>query len=231
MDAHNPFVHGEPGVNGVGGGQSGQARPEDECPFAKPFPPGFDDCVAYSPVEFVGLDTKFEPLRPVWTCGHLEAGQTPGLAASYYGRCRLGTAAERARWGAQLEQERVRALKELFLDLNAVIEPLLAHLWAAKGQQLRAGGDAATTQRLEETQRSCLVPLFAYVDANAARMNALGLPADAFTALFDEAAQHLVRSSSSSPIFQIPDEILDRFPEEIRVFFRPQPELMSAKGT
>src|ERR1700724_475081 len=36
------------------------ARPDDECPYPKPFPADFDACPAYQPRQFIPLDTLYQ---------------------------------------------------------------------------------------------------------------------------------------------------------------------------
>jgi hypothetical protein len=47
-------------------------RPDDECPYPRPFPADFNSCPAYQPRQFIPLDTLYQPLDPVLTCRHLE---------------------------------------------------------------------------------------------------------------------------------------------------------------
>ena len=50
---------------------SRHARPADECPYPKPFPPDFVDCPAYQATQMVTLDLSHRPLGSVMTCRHL----------------------------------------------------------------------------------------------------------------------------------------------------------------
>jgi hypothetical protein len=73
---------------------------EDRCPYEKPFPPGFDDCPAFRPVQFQPRNLHEEPLPPVLTCRHLGAGWS-SESDSFYPRCALGDAEARRRWAAE----------------------------------------------------------------------------------------------------------------------------------
>ena len=72
-----------------------QPSPADRCPYRRPFPEGFDECGAYQPAPFVGLDTHNNPLPMVWSCRNLRAGEYP--AGGHYARCALGGPTARLR--------------------------------------------------------------------------------------------------------------------------------------
>jgi len=74
------------------------SRPTDACPFERPFPVDFDECPAFEERRFVGLDLRHEPLEPVRTCEHLTVGKVDNR---HYGRCTLGSFAERLAWVRQ----------------------------------------------------------------------------------------------------------------------------------
>lgn len=73
------------------------SRPADACPHQRPFQPGFDACETFQAQTWVPLDSHFHPLKPQGTCRHLTVGR---LAGSFYPRCALGDAMERARLAA-----------------------------------------------------------------------------------------------------------------------------------
>src|SRR5256714_3877056 len=120
-------------------------RPDDECPYPKPFSEYFDDCPAFQPRQFIPLDTMYQPLEPVLTCRHL---QTQALALHrhrWYASCALGDAESRRRWVAELGVVRLERIRSLQGRLGAAIAPYTPRLWNLKGQQLRAihdGGDS-----------------------------------------------------------------------------------------
>lgn len=70
------------------------ARPADACPYQRPFPQDFDACGTFEAQTWIPLNSQFEPLRPQCTCRHLTIGRGAG---SYYPRCALGDASDRAR--------------------------------------------------------------------------------------------------------------------------------------
>jgi len=71
-------------------------EPSDECPFPRPFLEAFGDCPLFQPVLIHPTDAANRPLKPIWTCAHLQvASRTRG---GWYASCALGDAAGRARW-------------------------------------------------------------------------------------------------------------------------------------
>jgi hypothetical protein len=204
-------------------------RPADECPYPKPFAADFDDCSAYRPSEYVGLDTQYQPLPAVWTCRHLQVGVMPGMASSHYARCRLGTAEQRQAWVAGLLADRVAALRDLSREISVVVGPQLRDLWRAKGRQLSSAFDPQAAAELQKAvdEISNLIEIF--LDENQDRMTGLGLPPEATRALIREALAEWVRSpTAEASALELSDESLDRFPPEIRDFLRPPSRPSSA---
>jgi hypothetical protein len=77
------------------------APDEDVCPYQKPFPPGFHDCPAFTPVDFVPVDLRSRPLPPVLSCAHLMAALRDGQPGRLFPACRLGSADDRVRWAKE----------------------------------------------------------------------------------------------------------------------------------
>jgi hypothetical protein len=74
-------------------------RPADECPYPKPFTPGFAECPAYQAIQMITMDLSDRPLGPVLTCGHLVSRLMPNTDYRWYGACGIGDAEARRRWG------------------------------------------------------------------------------------------------------------------------------------
>jgi hypothetical protein len=79
----------------------GHARPQNECPWPRPFPRGFRQCPAYVARAFVPVDTNERPLNPTITCAHLVGHPLPDRVGGWYAACALGDAAARLRWVSQ----------------------------------------------------------------------------------------------------------------------------------
>jgi hypothetical protein len=74
---------------------NGSSRPADECPFARPFPEGFNECATFRPQPFVPTDMKDRPLAPMLTCSHLVTRTLGNGKVGWYAACGLGDAAAR----------------------------------------------------------------------------------------------------------------------------------------
>jgi hypothetical protein len=77
------------------GKPAGSLRPADECPFARPFPEGFDECPTFGPQPFVPIDMSYRPLPPMLTCTHLLSRTLPKGKVGWYAACKLGDEAAR----------------------------------------------------------------------------------------------------------------------------------------
>src|ERR1700737_3498588 len=117
-------------------------RPDDECPYPKPFPADFDACPAFQARQFIPLATLYQPLEPVLTCRHLE---TRSMTQRYrwYGACALGNSDARPRWPRQVGGARLERIRAVQRELGAAIAPYTTRLWELKGQQLRATRDGS----------------------------------------------------------------------------------------
>lgn len=199
--------------------------PADACPYPRPFPPGFRDCPAYRSARLLPFDSRYRPLKPERTCQHLEVGATQA-AGRYYARCAVGTAADRQRW-ADPERERLLAVAE---GLSRVVEERLGalteELWTAKARQLAAfegsGGDAAAaTADLEAVARRFLVGIEALLTEEIDRLEQLNLPVATCMELFREIfARWVPQRSAETP--RVPDELVERFPEQAWWLLRPR---------
>jgi len=65
----------------------------DVCPFARPFPAGFDGCPEFESTAFVATDLSHRPLGEQVTCRNLKVGGS--MTRGYYPRCGVGWPARR----------------------------------------------------------------------------------------------------------------------------------------
>jgi hypothetical protein len=202
-------------------------RPADECPFPKPFPSDFDDCPAYQPSEFIGLDLQYHPLPPVWTCSNLEIKAFTSGSHGFYGRCRLGDAAARMRWVHELHSTRLDKIRHLQREFGEVLSPGLSELWALKGRQLRAMRSPTedtnvATVELEAFVRRMLTDIETFLEERMDILREANLPLNALMEIMEDALTELVQQPTSAATWRIPDHILERFPEDVRILFRPE---------
>lgn len=201
-------------------------RPADACPYARPFPPGFRDCPAYRSARLMPFDSRYRPLKPERTCQHLEVGSR-SAAGRYYARCAVGTAEDRQHW-RDPERERLVAEAE---ELSEVMELRMGAqteaLWLLKARQLQAmespngGGAEAATVELERACRSYLVDFEALMEEEMERLDRLNLPLATVVELIREILLRWIpQRSGEQP--SIPDELVERFPEQAWWLLRPR---------
>jgi hypothetical protein len=200
-------------------------RPDDECPYRKPFPAEFDDCPAFQPRQFIPLDTLYQPLDPVLTCRHLE---TRALAQRYrwYAACALGNPEARVGWARQVGVARLERIRAVQREIGAATAPYTTRLWELKGQQLKAlrdGRDAepATTE-LRRLAAEMAAELDQFLRERSSAFAEIEMPIDAARQLIVAAIDRFISTQFAAEIsFEVPDDLLQRFPEPVRAFFRP----------
>jgi hypothetical protein len=202
---------------------AGEARPTDECPYHRPFPEDFDDCPAYAARRYVPFDSLHHPLRPIWTCNFLSPRRAANRAHGYYASCTLGDAADRLAWVESLRGERLAQVTRLQRQTAAVAEPFLAEVYAAKARQLEATGTRlGATAELEVLLRRVEAKIAEFIDDNRAEFEAAGLPADPCKEVMTLAVRAaLERRHLGSVSFEPPDDLLQKFPVEIRPLLFP----------
>ena len=201
------------------------SRPEDECPYPKPFSDHFDNCPAFQARQFIPLDTLYQPLQPVLTCRHLET-RSMTQRHRWYGACALGNADGRRHWARQVGVARLERIRAMQRELGAAIAPYTIRLWALKGQQLRAfrdGADAGpATIELRELAGQVTVELEQFLQKRSAAFAGVDMPIDAARRLIAVAIERFIDTTFAAEIsFEVPNDILQRFPEPVRAFFRP----------
>jgi hypothetical protein len=200
-------------------------RPDDECPYPKPFPEDFTDCPAYQARQFIPLDTLYQPLEPVLTCRHLETRTLPERHR-WYAACALGDAGARREWARQVGVARLERIRTVQRELGAATAPYTAHLWELKGQQLRAlrdGRDAApATAELRRLAGEMRAELDQFLAERGSAFAEIDMPIEAARQLIIVAIDRFISTQFAAEIsFDVPDDVLQRFPEPVRTFFRP----------
>jgi hypothetical protein len=201
-------------------------RPDDECPYPKPFSEHFDDCPGFQARQFIPLDTLYQPLEPVLTCRHLET-RPMTERHRWYGACALGNSDARSHWARQVGVARLERIRAVQRELGAAIAPYTTRLWELKGQQLRAfrdGGDAGpATIELRRLAGEMTAELDQFLHKRSAAFTEIDMPIDAAGKLIQVAIDRFIDTQYASEIsFEVPDDILQRFPESVRTFFRPE---------
>ena len=202
--------------------------PADRCPFIRPFPHGFTDCPTYQPSQYVALSTHYEAMEPIWSCNHLEVSELTAGSHRHYARCRLGTEADRAAWVTTMRADRIEALRRTGEELAAIGAGLGAELVAAKGRQLqqRWGSpefDAATAE-LQAAAQAWLTAADAFLEEKAGALAVMGITPTATSDLLHELLEGYVdQRTAETPT--VTEAMLERFPREQWVLFRPDLEV------
>jgi len=200
-------------------------RRADGCPYPKPFPADFDECPAYQSRQFIPLDTLYQPLEPVLTCRHLETRALPERHR-WYAACALGDQEARRRWANQVGMARLERIRAVQRELGAAIAPYNKRLWELKGQQLRAIRDgrdpAPVTAELRKLAGRMATELDQFLREHSAGFAEIDMPTEAARQLIHVAIDRFIDTQFATEIsFEVPDDVLKRFPEPVRTFFRP----------
>ena len=194
--------------------------PADRCPYAKPFPDDFAECPAYQPTRFIPLDTAFRPLKPIWSCAHLDVGRIDGRA---YTLCRLGSAEARQEWAARIRSERLERWRAVAREFGEALMEPLATLYAAKARQVAGRGTPEGKEADRELRRAVKAFLdldFEMMDGRATELEAIGFPVAAMKVVTKDAMDKLLARSQVFGGYEPPAELLAPFSAEIADFVR-----------
>lgn len=200
-----------------------QTEPDHaRCPFSRAFTPGFRECGAFTPVEFVPLDTHYRPLAPVLTCRHLEIGDDG--SGGFYPRCALGSAQSRQAWVATVGSERLERLRTLSLEYREWVRPKLSALWEKKAPMLAAGSASAVAGALKRELDAAVAELIeaahTWIAAHGESLVQAGLEPELLRDLVDTSTQAWVETSLAGVDYRIPDDLLGQFPKPVQTFIR-----------
>lgn len=200
-------------------------RPDDECPYPRPFPADFDSCPAYQARQFIPLDTQYQPLEPVVTCRHLE---TRALTQRHrwYAACALGDVKARTEWVKQVGAARLERIRAVQRELGAAIAPYSTRLWELKGQQLLAVRDGRdpepATSELRRLGGQITDEVSRFVKGHSQELAAIEMPLEATMQLVRAAVDRFVDTHFATEVtLEVPGDLLKRFPEPVQSFFRP----------
>jgi len=199
---------------------SRHARPADECPYPKPFPPDFVDCPAYQATQMVTLDISHRPLGSVMTCRHLESRLMPNTNYRWYGACVLGDAEARRRWSNAVGVDRLHDISTLRQEVSALSLPYLQRLIELKN--MPAGNNPlAHTRQIQGVVDDFMTKMTFLLRERKSVLDQLHLPLEACIRLLGIAIDRFVQHGLTDAEWQVPDEVLVLFPDDIRAYFRP----------
>jgi len=198
----------------------GHLRPADECPYPKPFPPHFTECPAYQAIQMVTLDLSHRPLGAVLTCRHLESRLMPNTNYRWYGACVLGDAEARRRWSNAIGVDRLHDISTLRQEVSALSLPYIQRLIELKGMPAGAN-PVAHTRQIQGVVDDFMTKMTALLRERKAVLDQLHLPLDACIRLLGIAIDRFVKQGLTESEWEVPDEVLALFPDDVRAYFSP----------
>jgi DNA-binding CsgD family transcriptional regulator len=197
------------------------ARPADECPYPKPFPPDFMDCPAYQATQMVTLDISHRPLGSVMTCRHLESRLMPNTNYRWYGACVLGDAEARRRWSNAVGVDRLHDISALRQEVSALSMPYIQRLIELKATTV-TDNPVAHSRQLQGVVDEFVTRMTSLLRERKQVLDDLHLPLEACIRLLGIAIDRFVKQGLTEGEWEVPDEILVLFPDDVRAYFRPR---------
>jgi hypothetical protein len=168
----------------------------------------------------VTLDLSHRPLGSVITCRHLESRLMPNTNYRWYGACLLGDAEARHRWSNAVGADRLRAISTLRQEVSALSVPYVQQLLDMKNAPIE--DPLAHTRQLQGMVDDFMTKVTALLRERQAMLDQLHLPLDACVRLLALAIDRVVQHGTSETEWEVPDEILALFPDDIQAYFRPR---------
>ena len=203
------------------------ARPDDACPYPKPFTADFNECPSYQTRHAIVLDSQNRPLRTIWSCRHMQSRQVAKETGHYYGSCQLGDARGRQAWVQRIGPDRIRGVQRLRPEVMPIAQAFVDEMAVLKSRQLeafRTGGDVQSVQaqmRLEgQKYLRRLEPLLRERQPllEAAQMPLEGVMQLARQWVEEFLSETWARSTGEQ---HLPDDLLSALPDSVRVFYAP----------
>ena len=198
-----------------------QPRPSDECPYPKPFPPDFADCPAYQATQMVTLDISHRPLGSVMTCRHLEGRLMPNTNYRWYGACVLGDAEARRRWSNAVGVDRLHDISVLRQEVSGLSMPYVQRLIELKATPIR-DNPLAHSRQVQGVVDEFMTKITALLRERKAVLDDLHLPLEACIRLLGIAIDRFAKQGLIEGEWEVPDEVLALFPDDVRAYFRPR---------
>lgn len=196
-------------------------RPADECPYPKPFPADFTECPAYQATQLVTLDLSQRPLGSVITCRHLESRLMRGTNYRWYGACVLGDAEDRRRWTNAVGVDRLHGISALRQEVSALSTPYVQQLLDLKNRPV-GDNPLAHTRQVQAVVDGYMTKVTALLRERKAVLDQLHLPLEACVRLLGIAIDRLMQQGTADAEWELPDEVVTLFPDDVQPYFRPR---------
>lgn len=200
---------------------AGRLRPADECPYPKPFPPNFTECPAFQATQMVTLDISHRPLGSVLTCRHLESRLVPNTDYRWYGACVIGDAEARRRWSNDVGPTRLHEISTLRQEVSALSGPYVQRLMELRVAAFQQGV-AGPTDDMKIVVAQFMRDMTSLLQERRAVLDHLHLPLEACLRLVRLAVDRFVDQGLTETDWEVPDEVLRLFPDDVRSYFRPR---------
>jgi hypothetical protein len=169
----------------------------------------------------VTLDLSHRPLGSVITCRHLESRLIPNTNYRWYGACVLGDAEARRRWTNAVGLDRLHDISRLRQEVSALSTPYVQQLLDLKNAPV--GDDPlAHTRQMKAVVDEFTIKMTALLRERKALLDQLHFPMEACVRLLAIAIDRVVQQGVTGTEWEVPDEILTLFPDDVRPYFRPR---------
>lgn len=202
-------------------------RPVDECPYPKPFRADFNGCPAFQVRHLIVLDSQNRPLKPIWSCRHMDAKAVSGKPGRYYGACRLGDPAARQKWAEGIGLDRIRAIHQLRFEVMPIAQGFMDTMAVLKARQMeareRGEDDEDVRLGMEAVGEQYLAELERLLRRRLPLLEQAEMPKRATMQLAKQWVGEVIADSWTTPAGRqhLPDDLLAALPESVRTFYSP----------
>lgn len=197
-----------------------EPRPDDACPYARPFPPGFAGCPTYQGQDFLPMTSFGEALTMSRSCAHLKSGEQD--RGRFYGRCTIGTEEDRRLSVELADRSRLERLRSLRHELRNSVTPQVHRLLELNGRRraslrrVEPESDRRYEAELAEACEELVAAVDAYARAHPEPLQELGMePADV-TAMVRHLSHRYIAGDHSG---DLPPALSQRVPVELAASF------------
>jgi hypothetical protein len=168
----------------------------------------------------VTLDLSHRPLGLIMTCRHLESRLMPNTNYRWYGACVLGDAEARRRWSNAIGVDRLHDISTLRQEVSALSMPYIQQLLELKNMPI-GPNPQAHTRRIQGVVDDFMTKMTALLRERKSVLDQLHLPLEACIRLLGIAIDRFVQQGLTESEWEVPDEVLTLFPDDVRAYFRP----------
>jgi hypothetical protein len=139
----------------------------------------------------------------------------------------LGDAEARRRWSKAVGVDRLHDISTLRQEVSALSMPYIQQLLDLKNAPL-GDNPLAHTRKLQGVVDEFMTKMTALLRERKAVLDQLHLPLEACVRLLGIAIDRFVQQGITEAEWEVPDEILTLFPDDVRAYFRPRQATGSA---